>query len=379
MNKIQPTIRTFGLGALTLAACFLVASAAEADPQAARSRSSASASSARSSSVGGGSSAARSAPSASRSASPRGAAVTRSTGRSPAGPRTRVSGTSTHRRPGHGRHTYGRYTGSPYRYYPYYYGHYPYYGFSPYYGLSFGLGWWGSYYYSPYYSFHYSYPPSYYSYYGRRAAPARVEVEPVGAFDLAVKPKKTEVWVDGRYVGTAGRFDGFPDYLWLDEGEHQIVFYLEGHATVERQVETLAGVVSELAVTMEPGRAIPPRQLAMKPVPPPTLMERRPAPPASGDADSAEAPAVQAPPGALDLRPAPGRLVLTVEPGDASVYLDGRYLGTGRDLARLHAGLLIDSGDHRLEIVRPGYADRAVDFSIAAGEEERIEIGLESG
>ena len=87
----------------------------------------------------------------------------------------------------------------------------------------------------------------------------------------------------------------------------------------------------------------------------------------------------EAPPGSLDLRPEPGRLVLTVEPQDASVYLDGRYLGTGRDLAQLHAGLLIASGDHLLEIVRPGFEDRELEFSIAAGEEERIEIGLENG
>lgn len=363
-------------GAIAFLGALLLAPAAEADPQAARSRSSASSSSARASAPSGTSS--RSHASAPRSSSsrssPRGAAVTRSTGRHPsAGPRTRVSGTSTHRPGGSGhRHTYGRpYYGSHYGHYygyPHYYGYYPYSSW----GWSFGLGWWGGYFYGPYLGHHYS--PYYYSpyrgAYGRAPETVRARVEAVGAFDLNVKPKRTEVWVDGHYVGTTGRFDGFPDYLWLTEGKHQLVFYLDGHVTVERQVETLAGVVADLRIEMEPGRSIPPRQLAIKPPAAP--------PPASPKLPSVGETAAN-PSGSLDPRPEPGRLVLSVEPEDASVYLDGRYLGTGRDLARLHAGLLIASGDHRLEIVRPGFEDRAVEFSIEAGEEERIEVGLESG
>ena len=270
--------------------------------------------------------------------------------------------------------------------YGHYYG-YPYYGYYPYstWGWSLGLGWWGGYFYGPHAGYYYSpyYYSPYRSAYGRALDTARVRAEPVGAFDLNVKPKRTEVWVDGHYVGTTGRFDGFPDYLWLTEGKHQLVFYLDGHVTVERQVETLAGVVADLRIEMEKGQSIPPRQLAIKPTAPPSPSS--PTPPTSpsapipGERRATAEESAEALSGSLDLRPEPGRLVLTVEPQDASVYLDGRYLGTGRDLARLHAGLLIASGDHLLEIVRPGFEDRRLEFSIAAGEEERIEIGLESG
>lgn len=365
---------TTAFAAIGFLVALLLAPMAEAEAQAARSRSSASSSSSapRASSSSGGSS--QSSSASSRSSS-RGAAVTRSTGRSPsAGPRTTVAGRSTHRTGGSfGRHQRGRYTDY---YVPYYsYGYSPYYPYSVYYpyGWSFGLGWWGGYY-SPFYSYYSPrlYGPSY-GPYGPAPREARPRVEPVGAFDLNVRPKKTEVWVDGHYVGTAGRFDGFPDYLWLGEGKHQLIFFLEGHATVEREVETLAGVVADLRIDMEPGRSIPPRQLAVTPAPPPAPTSSQPPtspPPAAGEEPMA---------GSRDLRAAPGRLVLNVEPADASVYLDGRYLGTGSDLQRLHAGLLIEGGSHRLDIVRPGYEDRQVEFTVEPGQEERIEIGLDRG
>lgn len=379
MRNIDLTTGSLALGATVLLGAFLLAPAAEADTQAASSRSSA-ASSSRSSSASSGSTASRSSgssvSSSSRSSSAsRGAAVTRSSGRrSTPGSPTVVRGTARHRHATGGRF-YGGYRGYPYysRYYGY--SHYPFtYGRYDPWGWSFGLGWWGGYY-APYLSYGYGYgypypPPRYYGY-GR---PVRVEAEPVGAFDLNVKPKKAEVWVDGRFVGNVGRFDGFPDYLWLDEGEHQLVFYLEGYRTVERRVETLAGVVADLRLVMERGPSIPPRQLATRPVPPPAGA----GPPAAVGPGPAQPPAAAAG-GSLDLRRAPGRLVLSIEPADASVYLDGRYLGTGRELAQLHAGLLIDSGDHRLEVVRPGFEGRAIEFSVAEGEEERIEVGLERG
>ena len=137
-----------------------------------------------------------------------------------------------------------------------------YYRHRPALGLSFGLGYWGGYY-SPYFwgYGHYPYAP----YYGSRPYPVRVYSQPVGAFDLNVKPKKTQVWVDGRYIGTAGKFDGYPDYLWLSAGEHQLVFHLEGYRTVERRVETLSGVVADLRLDMERGESTPPQEVAVEP------------------------------------------------------------------------------------------------------------------
>jgi hypothetical protein len=78
----------------------------------------------------------------------------------------------------------------------------------------------------------------------------------------------------------------------------------------------------------------------------------------------------------LDVRGEPGRVRLAVEPGDASIYLDGRFIGTGDDLAKLHSGLLVDAGEHRLAVVRPGRRSEEREFRVAAGQEVELEIEL---
>ena len=80
-----------------------------------------------------------------------------------------------------------------------------------------------------------------------------------------------------------------------------------------------------------------------------------------------------------DARAEPGRVLLDIQPADASVYLDGRFLGTGSELARLHSGLLVDRGSHRLAVVRPGYRQRELQFVVEPGEDLELEVELEPG
>ncbi|MBZ0113585.1 MAG: PEGA domain-containing protein, partial [Thermoanaerobaculia bacterium] len=72
-----------------------------------------------------------------------------------------------------------------------------------------------------------------------------------------------------------------------------------------------------------------------------------------------------------------GRLYLSVEPSDASVYLDGVFFGTARELAQLSAGMVVSPGEHVLQIVRPGYDDETREFSVEAGGDIGIELVLE--
>ena len=72
------------------------------------------------------------------------------------------------------------------------------------------------------------------------------------------------------------------------------------------------------------------------------------------------------------------RLHLDVLPGDASVYLDGRFVGTGIDLQRLRNGLRLEPGQHRIAVVRPGHRAKEQEFTVAAGEEVDLDIELEA-
>lgn len=136
---------------------------------------------------------------------------------------------------------------------------YPYFGFG--FGYPFGYG----YYLGPYAA----YPYGAYPYGGYRRGPGYepgyrygVRYQEPGAIDLNVKPKRTEVYVDGALVGSAGQFDGFPDYLWLTPGSHEIVLYRDGYVTQRRVVEIRPAWVADLRVALASGETIPPNQVS---------------------------------------------------------------------------------------------------------------------
>jgi hypothetical protein len=69
---------------------------------------------------------------------------------------------------------------------------------------------------------------------------------------------------------------------------------------------------------------------------------------------------------------ATGELRLSVEPVDASVYVNGEFRGTGRETT----ALALAPGQHRVEVVRPGYrtAEREVEIASQGVAELTIEL-----
>lgn len=293
-------------------------------------------------------------------------------------------GTEGHHGGGGGHYGGGYYGGGYYGgYYPYYYP-YGYGGFWP--SL---FWWWGDYYYP------YPYPPGYgYGYghgepyyYGRDAA---------GALDLDVSPGRTEVYVDGQFLGKVDAFDGWPRYLWLPKGTYDVVFYLDGFKTIARQITVYPGSVLGIDDHMEPGESVRPENLATK------THERRDERQRyerersdridrgeRGDDAEDWHDRVQRERGATHGRDVEeraqaqddsqqnGRLRLDVVPEDASVYLDGRFVGTGSDLSSMRNGLPVSAGDHRLAIVRPGRKAEERQFQVKPGEDVELDVELE--
>ncbi len=265
----------------------------------------------------------------------------------------------------------------------YYYPYYGPYGFWP-------FGWWSGWYDYPYYPYGHGEP----RYYGRGE---------VGALDLDVYPDRTEVYVDDQYVGKVDAFDGWPRYLWLPKGTYDVVLYLDGFKTVARQITVYPGSVIGIDDRLVPGESVRPEDLASK------SHERRderlryegerrerlergeP-----GDEDEDWRDRVRRERGYRrddgryedhdddedveleDESPRQGRLRLDVEPEDASVYLDGRFVGTGTELALMRGGLPLAPGEHRLSVVRPGRKAEERHFQVEAGEEVELEVQLET-
>ncbi len=76
-----------------------------------------------------------------------------------------------------------------------------------------------------------------------------------------------------------------------------------------------------------------------------------------------------------DLRAETGRLALSISPGKASVYVDGRFIGVAAELAAVRAGLLMDQGDHTLQVFHPGHESVERPFVVEAGK--TLELTLE--
>ena len=69
---------------------------------------------------------------------------------------------------------------------------------------------------------------------------------------------------------------------------------------------------------------------------------------------------------------APGLLTLNVNPADASVYVDGRFVGSARQTGQLE----LRPGRHRVEVVRPGYRTAERDLTIEIGRMQTLSLDL---
>jgi hypothetical protein len=266
--------------------------------------------------------------------------------------------------------------------------HYPY----GYYGYGFwpSFWWWGWWDY-PYYP--YGYGP--YGGYGQPRYHGRGDV---GALDFDVAPGRTEIYLDGQYIGKADAFDGWPRYLWLPKGTYDVVLYLDGFKTVSRQISIYPGSVIDIDDRMEPGQSVRPEDIASKSHERRDERlryerERRERLERGERGDEAEdwrdrvrrergyrrdrSDDVEEEEIAAESE-RKGRLRLDIEPEDASVYLDGRFVGTGSELAMMRGGLPVSPGEHKLAVVRPGRKAEERSFEVEAGEEVELEVELEA-
>jgi hypothetical protein len=254
-------------------------------------------------------------------------------------------------------HYYSNY-GRPYRYrsYSYGFGYYPYYPYDSFYYFGYPASYYSGYYgYDPYYSRRYGYG------YGYRDT---------GSLRVMVDPDRTRVYVDGYYAGIADDFDGIFQRLHVSPGRHDITLKLEGFRTHRFRVYVPVDHTIKLHYDMVRGSGDDAEEVVGQPD-----LVGRPAGYARlededrddrddrmRDADDAHA-----------LRGDAGTLRLDIRPSDASIYVDGAFRGTARDLDRLR----LTPGRHRVEMVRPGFRTVERDVEIRPGETSDLRADLE--
>lgn len=240
-----------------------------------------------------------------------------------------------------------------------------------------------------------------------------------GALKTDVSPEEARVLLDGRYIGTADDFDGYPDFLYLKPGKYRLEFQLEGFETQSVDIEARPGVKIEIDNKLKkiPGAKqygsydTPEPQGGVQrffgkakdqttainieardgdsgewrdhnaPGPPPdeeeeTLSEPPPADREAPEPPRAERPMPPAPP-PVSVPGSKARILFRIEPGDAAIYVDDRFAGTGEELGSLTRGLLVAPGTHKIVVSRPGFSSEATQVNAAAGRSETVEITLE--
>ncbi|MBI3931866.1 MAG: PEGA domain-containing protein [Acidobacteria bacterium] len=270
--------------------------------------------------------------------------------------------------PGH--RSYGhRYYGYPY-YRSYYYGYYPYssWGYYGYYG-------------SPYYYGH-----RYGSSYGGS-----------GSVRVLVDPEKTRVYVDGYYAGVADDFDGLFQRLYVAPGRHELTLKLEGYRSHRMKIYVPYGRTVKVHHDMIKGSGEDPVEDLAGPIDREDedwadrdrdrYGDRRDRDEDDdGDGDAGYGPDDDRDRGRdrerdrdrdrvsrSEERSPRAELRLTVRPDDASVYLDGEFRGSARQLRSLD----VPPGKHRVEVVRPGFRTWDREVEVRDGEPVTLDVELE--
>ena len=232
-------------------------------------------------------------------------------------------------------------------------------------------------YYAPFYGAYYS--PFFWDFYGwGYPGPYPPAVYGPGraggsAARLQVTPRQTEVYVDGYRAGVVDDFDGFAQRLNLPPGEHVIELYLDGYKPVTQNILFQPGETYRVRHDMEPlaaGEAAPPRPMprAVSPSQPSPPMQ----PPVMYDAFGRPSP-----------NPAPsspaqgaGVLAIRVQPGDATVLVDGEtWQSSGSDRLEIN----VAAGPHRIEIRKDGYLPFSATVQVGGGQTTPVNVSLTKG
>jgi hypothetical protein len=221
--------------------------------------------------------------------------------------------------------------------------------------LLWGAGFGGGYYYPYYFGFNQWYPYPGFGY------PPGIYNDPAVALRLQVTPRDASVYVDGYAAGVVDDYDGVFQRLRLVPGPHEIVIYHPSHRTLRQSIYYNPGSTHTIRHTLEP---LPPGE-APEPQPQPRAMPAYPVMPGQPGVPDG----VRAPEGSPM-----GTLALRVQPGDATVLVDGETWRGPQTQDRLVIQLA--AGAHRVRVEKPGFQPFTVDVDVRTGETSSFNVSL---
>jgi len=278
---------------------------------------------------------------------------------------------------------------------------------------------WGSWGWGPW---SYGWGPYSYGYYGYRHPYGYYPSPDWAAIDTDLSPEAAQLYLDGKFLGVADDFDGYPDFLYLKRGRYSLEFRLEGYDS--RTIEIQARPGMKLRIDEELRKVPGARRYGSyeEPARPEGGVRRfwgkrrdatesvedeeeiyggrtdRCEPDREGYEEDKEAEdkepeeprrqedrerredwrggrrgtGAAAEPG----RKENTRLRLRVEPSDAAIYLDDRFVGTGEEVGSLDRGISVAPGKHTVTVSRPGFTAQTTEVEVEEGETKELELSL---
>jgi PEGA domain len=229
-----------------------------------------------------------------------------------------------------------------------------------------------------------------------------------------VSPETTRVFLDGVFIGMSDDFDG-PEYLYLKKGDYTLEFRLDGFETKTVNVHANAGAQVKISDKLkkvagakhygsyenpEPEGGVQRFWTKDNNVVHPAAVQNDDGQggylpqqggqswrggeyqPPSGDSGigATMGEGDQPPPSAPATDPSSksrGRILFRVQPGDAAIYLNDHFIGTGEELSTLARGFLVPPGQHSVTVSRPGMATQERTVVVGPGKSETVEISLQ--
>lgn len=221
---------------------------------------------------------------------------------------------------------------------------------------------------------------------------------------LDIKPRDAQVYLDGYFVGIVDQFDGVFQRLDLPTGEHEVAVYMKGHRSYRQRTLFRPGESYHFKAILEPLPAGAPDEPAPQasaadpysanrdprdpyvrdpygrdPYPRDPAGQdpnRQPPPPEPGDRGRTM------PPDRPGDRRAPdsngfGTVTIRVQPGDATIVIDGERWDSPDGGSRL--AVQLSSGSHRVKVRKDGFKPYSATIQVRPGETQALNISLPQG
>jgi hypothetical protein len=234
-----------------------------------------------------------------------------------------------------------------------------------------------------------------------------------------VEPDEAALYLDGKLIGTADDFDGYPDRLYLGAGHYRLEFRLDGYETYSTEIDAAGSRSFRIDQrlrkikgakhygTYEPARPEggvmrfwvkngstdvgqsredegPPRRAYLRDD---SRGYSRDYSNDRGDQDdqgdqadaddqddSNDAPPPEAP--RMGGEVSDTRLSFDIEPDEAAVYIDGRFAGGARELNSMREGFSVEPGQHHVTVTCPGYRESTIEVTAGNHRGARVRLSL---